>query len=95
MTIVRDDESLDLHAAPRKANLMGAYWPDTAEIAIRSDLALHTELEVSLHEVGHVIWEKTGLPASWEERVIDAITPHYLALIRDNPYYIEFLQQKG
>lgn len=55
--------------------------------------------DLLLHEIGHAVWEYTGLQAvpalaKYEEQVISAWSTTWLMVIQDNPALIRYLEEK-
>lgn len=76
---------------------LGAATISDLEIGIRKDINKQIEQETLMHEVLHAVFAQSGVDLSHnkEERVVAAISPYLLMLLRDNPKLYKYLCQNS
>lgn len=99
-TITNDKKSFDdFGVKVQDLDAMGYTDVEQVALHIKNDLALGSEQETSLHEVCHAIYHMMGLIETVgyekEETIVGAFGTALLMVIKDNPGFIEYLQQKG
>lgn len=77
----------------------GATMNDSQLIFIQDKVALQTMQDTLLHESMHAIWNQTSLTIEYPdadadspgEKLIRTLAPRILALLKDNPWFLDFL----
>lgn len=77
-------------------NLYGHCDHEKQEILLRAGLVHDQAADTLLHEVLHAVFfvSHNGRPPKREEKLILRITPVLLAVLRDNPELIAYLQEQ-
>jgi len=84
----------------RVVEASGSYQADMSMAVIDPGLELGQEQDTVLHELLHAIWRQTHLDTKYPdedadskgELIIQTLAPRLLALIRDNPKLVAYLQ---
>ena len=83
------------HVAVRKRSViivdnttaLGTYVQERTEIQVRSGMSASAERNTVLHEMLHCILQEYDLDS---EEIVRVLTPALMAVLRDNPYLVDY-----
>lgn len=70
------------------ATALGTYIQDKTEIRVKSSMSKSAERNTILHESIHAILQEYELDS---EELVRVLTPALLAMLRDNPQFVDYL----
>lgn len=85
---------------PKQFDLLGETLAEQATIKLRRKQSESTKRVTLLHEILHAIFWESGyrqiedMSAKREERIIQALAPWLVSVIRDNPDLVKYIQSE-